>query len=218
MCHLSTRWIPSIMYGYHFLASCIHHQLPCRDPSQGVKYTCEITGSPATLVCSECPVYFATYDAQHETILVGDFWEDTPKKFGVKLRRFQKVLETWSVCTIHLLHFKVNLRIKIWKLLVDLWHGHLHEITFATSCYFVVLGGDMFWDIFHRYVLLAIERSPKIDYILLGIEPMGVNCNVNGRTWISLVLTEWYSVEYCFMCAFLKTTNELTLDALMYII
>lgn len=81
MCHLSTRW-------YHFLASCIHHQLPCRDPSQGVKYTCEITGSPATLVCSECPVYFATYDAQHETILVGYFWQDTPKKFGVKLRRF----------------------------------------------------------------------------------------------------------------------------------
>ena len=31
--------------------------------SQGVKYSCEITGSPATLVCSECPVYFATYDA-----------------------------------------------------------------------------------------------------------------------------------------------------------
>lgn len=44
--------------------------------------------------------------------------------------------------------------------------------------------------IFHRYVLLAIERSPKFDYILLGIEPMGVNCNVNGRTWISMVLTE----------------------------
>lgn len=30
--------------------------------NKGVKYTCEITGSPATLVCSECPVYFATYD------------------------------------------------------------------------------------------------------------------------------------------------------------
>lgn len=27
-----------------------------------MKYTCEITGSPATLVCSECPVYFATYE------------------------------------------------------------------------------------------------------------------------------------------------------------
>ena len=31
------------------------------EAGQGVKYTCEITGSPATLVCSECPVYFATY-------------------------------------------------------------------------------------------------------------------------------------------------------------
>lgn len=30
--------------------------------NKGVKYTCEITGSPATLVCSECPVYFATYE------------------------------------------------------------------------------------------------------------------------------------------------------------
>ena len=93
MCHLSTRWIPSIMYGYHFLASCIHHQLPCRDPSQGVKYTCEITGSPATLVCSECPVYFATYDAQHETILVGDFWKTNPKSLEwnfVGFRRFLK--------------------------------------------------------------------------------------------------------------------------------
>lgn len=30
--------------------------------NKGVKYTCEITGSPATLVCSECPVYFATHE------------------------------------------------------------------------------------------------------------------------------------------------------------
>ncbi|CAJ1350160.1 unnamed protein product [Effrenium voratum] len=30
--------------------------------NKGVKYSCEITGSPATLVCSECPVYFATYE------------------------------------------------------------------------------------------------------------------------------------------------------------
>jgi len=29
---------------------------------KGVKYSCEITGAPATLVCSECPVYFATLE------------------------------------------------------------------------------------------------------------------------------------------------------------
>lgn len=28
--------------------------------AKGAKYLCEITGAPATLVCSECPVYFAT--------------------------------------------------------------------------------------------------------------------------------------------------------------
>lgn len=30
--------------------------------NKGVKYTCEITGSPATLVCKDCPVYFATHE------------------------------------------------------------------------------------------------------------------------------------------------------------
>jgi len=28
--------------------------------AKGAKYLCEITGAPATLVCSDCPVYFAT--------------------------------------------------------------------------------------------------------------------------------------------------------------
>lgn len=30
--------------------------------AKGAKYVCEITGAPATLVCSECPVYFATQE------------------------------------------------------------------------------------------------------------------------------------------------------------
>lgn len=30
--------------------------------SKGAKYVCEITGAPATLVCSDCPVYFATQE------------------------------------------------------------------------------------------------------------------------------------------------------------
>ena len=145
---------------------------------QGVKYTCEITGSPATLVCSECPVYFATYDAQHETM--GDNWKKHPNKL-VFVRKFQKVLGTWCVCTIHLdplgtfqSEFQNQDLEAIGTLVVfaSPWNyvcnmfivllfsvGTCFEIDFIDKC-------------------LAIEPSPKLDYSVLGLEPMGVNCKL----------------------------------------
>ena len=149
-------------------------------------------------------------------------WEIIGKKHPNKLvfvRKFQKVLGTWCVCTIHLdplgtfqSEFQNQDLEAIGTLVVfaSPWNyvcnmfiillfsvGTCFEIDFIDKC-------------------LAIEPSPKLDYSVLGLEPMGVNCNVNGRIWISIVLTEC-SVEYCFICALLKATKGLTLDTLMYI-
>lgn len=127
--------------------------------AKGAKYLCEITGAPATLVCSECPVYFATkehFDVWWRGIgnlIAADIvvLRGPPKMIGSeeeRHRRNEEMMgirrELLEVCTATAQKFLVQMK---YELAVP---GALQSLKFAIEVY----GGEA-TELVPSYLLLA---------------------------------------------------------------